>query len=77
MMVSSLQSQLEGMSDHFTPAAPKNSQGSLNNLQWVSIFVADIGFEVPDAFLVGYALDYNEYFRDLSVSDATPPHKQI
>lgn len=25
-----------------------------------------IGFEVPDAFLVGYALDYNEYFRDLS-----------
>ncbi|ROJ64715.1 Hypoxanthine-guanine phosphoribosyltransferase [Anabarilius grahami] len=27
-----------------------------------------IGFEVPDKFLVGYALDYNEYFRDLSVS---------
>ncbi|XP_061532557.1 hypoxanthine-guanine phosphoribosyltransferase-like isoform X3 [Phycodurus eques] len=26
-----------------------------------------IGFEVPDAFLVGYALDYNEYFRDLSL----------
>ncbi|XP_061078071.1 hypoxanthine phosphoribosyltransferase 1, like isoform X2 [Conger conger] len=25
-----------------------------------------IGFEVPDRFLVGYALDYNEYFRDLS-----------
>uniref|UniRef100_A0A8C7J777 Hypoxanthine phosphoribosyltransferase n=2 Tax=Oncorhynchus TaxID=8016 RepID=A0A8C7J777_ONCKI len=25
-----------------------------------------IGFEVPDLFLVGYALDYNEYFRDLS-----------
>uniref|UniRef100_A0A3P8V0J7 Hypoxanthine phosphoribosyltransferase n=1 Tax=Cynoglossus semilaevis TaxID=244447 RepID=A0A3P8V0J7_CYNSE len=24
------------------------------------------GFEVPDTFLVGYALDYNEYFRDLS-----------
>eukprot|EP01147_Barroeca_monosierra_P004114 gene4114-49_t len=24
-----------------------------------------IGFEVPDKFLVGYALDYNEYFRDL------------
>uniref|UniRef100_A0A8C6P9H2 Hypoxanthine phosphoribosyltransferase 1, like n=1 Tax=Nothobranchius furzeri TaxID=105023 RepID=A0A8C6P9H2_NOTFU len=23
---------------------------------------------VPDAFLVGYALDHNEYFRDLSVS---------
>ncbi|XP_033640066.1 hypoxanthine-guanine phosphoribosyltransferase-like isoform X1 [Asterias rubens] len=25
-----------------------------------------IGFEVPDKFVVGYALDYNEYFRDLS-----------
>ncbi|KAG7473559.1 hypoxanthine phosphoribosyltransferase 1, like [Megalops cyprinoides] len=25
-----------------------------------------IGFEVPDQYLVGYALDYNEYFRDLS-----------
>lgn len=36
----------------------------------VSIFISDIGFEVPDAFLVGYALDYNEYFRDLSVSNA-------
>ncbi|MBN3315199.1 HPRT phosphoribosyltransferase, partial [Atractosteus spatula] len=27
-----------------------------------------IGFEIPDKFFVGYALDYNEYFRDLSVS---------
>lgn len=24
-----------------------------------------VGFEVPDKFLVGYALDYNEYYRDL------------
>ncbi|VDM24152.1 unnamed protein product [Hydatigera taeniaeformis] len=23
------------------------------------------GFEIPDDFVVGYALDYNEYFRDL------------
>jgi hypoxanthine phosphoribosyltransferase len=23
------------------------------------------GFEIPDHFIVGYALDYNEYFRDL------------
>ncbi|NWS45166.1 HPRT phosphoribosyltransferase, partial [Probosciger aterrimus] len=25
-----------------------------------------IGFEIPDKFVVGYALDYNEYFRDLN-----------
>lgn len=24
------------------------------------------GFEIPDIFIVGYALDYNEYFRDLN-----------
>lgn len=24
------------------------------------------GFEIPDEFVVGYALDYNEHFRDLS-----------
>ena len=22
-------------------------------------------FNIPDAFVIGYALDYNEYFRDL------------
>ncbi|KAG1655207.1 Hypoxanthine-guanine phosphoribosyltransferase [Nymphon striatum] len=27
-----------------------------------------IGFDIPDKFVVGYALDYNEYFRDLHVS---------
>lgn len=25
-----------------------------------------VGFEVPNKFVVGYALDYNEYFRDLN-----------
>jgi len=25
-----------------------------------------VGFEIPDKFVVGYALDYNEHFRDLS-----------
>ncbi|XP_040028080.2 phosphoribosyltransferase domain-containing protein 1b [Gasterosteus aculeatus] len=25
-----------------------------------------VGFEIPDQFVVGYALDYNEYFRDLT-----------
>ena len=24
-----------------------------------------VGFEIPNKFVVGYALDYNEYFRDL------------
>ncbi|KAF2979106.1 hypothetical protein EK904_006672 [Melospiza melodia maxima] len=24
------------------------------------------GFEIPDLFVVGYALDYNEHFRDLN-----------
>ena len=33
-----------------------------------NILLIDIGFEVPDIFVVGYALDYNEYFRDLNVS---------
>ena len=28
----------------------------------------DAGFQIPDLFVVGYALDYNEYFRDLNVS---------
>ncbi|TSU75987.1 Enkurin [Bagarius yarrelli] len=28
----------------------------------------DIGFIIPDRFVVGYALDYNEYFRDLHSS---------
>lgn len=30
--------------------------------------ISDVGFEIPDRFVVGYALDYNEYFRDLNVS---------
>uniref|UniRef100_A0A4X1TUN8 Phosphoribosyltransferase domain-containing protein 1 n=1 Tax=Sus scrofa TaxID=9823 RepID=A0A4X1TUN8_PIG len=27
---------------------------------------SDAGFEIPNLFVVGYALDYNEYFRDLN-----------
>ncbi|XP_024613600.1 LOW QUALITY PROTEIN: hypoxanthine-guanine phosphoribosyltransferase-like [Neophocaena asiaeorientalis asiaeorientalis] len=25
-----------------------------------------VGFEIPDRFVVGYALDYNDYFKDLN-----------
>lgn len=32
------------------------------------VVISDVGFEIPDRFVVGYALDYNEYFRDLNVS---------
>uniref|UniRef100_A0A8C5C7F5 Phosphoribosyltransferase domain-containing protein n=1 Tax=Gadus morhua TaxID=8049 RepID=A0A8C5C7F5_GADMO len=31
-----------------------------------------VGFEIPNRFVVGYALDYNEYFRDLNVSPDPP-----
>ncbi|XP_065052820.1 hypoxanthine-guanine phosphoribosyltransferase-like [Rhopilema esculentum] len=32
-----------------------------------------IGFEIPNYFVVGYALDYNEYFRDLDHICVLPP----
>lgn len=32
------------------------------------LLISDVGFEIPNRFVVGYALDYNEYFRDLNVS---------
>ncbi|KAA3673039.1 hypoxanthine phosphoribosyltransferase [Paragonimus westermani] len=28
------------------------------------------GFEIPDRFVVGYAFDYNDHFRDMHVSDS-------
>jgi len=32
-----------------------------------------VGFEIPNYFVVGYALDYNEYFRDLDHICIVPP----
>lgn len=46
----------------------------LNDGLW---FFLVVGFEIPDKFVVGYALDYNEYFRDLNVSDASFPHSHF
>ena len=31
----------------------------------VEVDVRYIGFEIPDAFVVGYCLDYNERYRNL------------
>jgi len=40
-----------------------------------SNYVPDyVGFEIPDKFVVGYALDYNEYFRDLMHICVISPH---
>lgn len=39
---------------------------------FIHLFLSVVGFEVPDKFVVGYALDYNEYFRDLNVSIFDP-----
>lgn len=31
-------------------------------------FSVVVGFEVPNRFIVGYAIDYNDFFRDIPVS---------
>lgn len=49
---------------------------SLTCTTWSSN-TADIGFEIPDEFVVGYALDYNEFFRDLNVSSMLPGHMTV
>uniref|UniRef100_A0A4W4F7H5 Phosphoribosyl transferase domain containing 1b n=1 Tax=Electrophorus electricus TaxID=8005 RepID=A0A4W4F7H5_ELEEL len=35
-----------------------------------------VGFEIPNRFVVGYAFDYNEYFRDLGGS-VLPPGSSV
>jgi hypoxanthine phosphoribosyltransferase len=29
------------------------------------VHVDYVGFEIPDAFVVGYGLDYNDYYRNI------------
>jgi len=31
----------------------------------IDVHVADVGFDIPDEFVVGYGLDYDERYRDL------------
>ena len=38
-----------------------------NNFSLTILKFVDCGFEIPDKFVVGYALDFNERFRDLHV----------
>jgi hypoxanthine phosphoribosyltransferase len=50
----------------FNPAAVKVASLLLKKTPRSNGYVPDyVGFAIPDAFVVGYALDYNEYFRDL------------
>ena len=36
-----------------------------NNDSYATL-LTDIGFNVPDKFIIGYNLDYNDYFRELN-----------
>uniref|UniRef100_A0A673L591 Un-named sa821 n=1 Tax=Sinocyclocheilus rhinocerous TaxID=307959 RepID=A0A673L591_9TELE len=39
-------------------------------LSHVSPYIhSNVGFVIPNRFVVGYALDYNEYFRDLNKTE--------
>uniref|UniRef100_A0A3B4G131 Hypoxanthine-guanine phosphoribosyltransferase-like n=1 Tax=Pundamilia nyererei TaxID=303518 RepID=A0A3B4G131_9CICH len=49
----------------FGPKMIKVSQ-TIGNICLCHFVLSDVGFEIPNRFVVGYALDYNEYFRDLS-----------
>ncbi|XP_072220557.1 phosphoribosyltransferase domain-containing protein 1b isoform X1 [Leuresthes tenuis] len=51
----------------FKPKMIKVAGLLVKRVQHSSACVPDYyGFEIPDRFVVGYALDYNEYFRDLN-----------
>jgi hypoxanthine phosphoribosyltransferase len=51
----------------FNPKSMKFASLLLKKGAQIMPFKADyIGFAIPDVFLVGYALDLNEYFRDMS-----------
>ena len=50
-----------------------NNNYNNNNKVWIiylNYFLSNqvVGFDVPDRFVIGYGLDYNEVFRDMDVS---------
>jgi hypoxanthine phosphoribosyltransferase len=40
----------------------------------VEVSVKYVGFDIPPAFIVGYGLDFNEKYRNLSVVAVLSPH---
>ncbi|ORX99920.1 hypoxanthine phosphoribosyltransferase [Basidiobolus meristosporus CBS 931.73] len=56
---------LERLKD-FGPASVKVTSLLIKKTPLSNGYIPDyVGFAIPDAFVVGYALDYNEHFRDL------------
>ncbi|KAI8388629.1 phosphoribosyltransferase-like protein [Radiomyces spectabilis] len=52
--------------DEYKPKSLKVTSLLIKKTTRSNGYVPDyVGFAIPDAFVVGYALDYNEYFRDL------------
>jgi len=50
----------------YNPASIKVTSLLIKKTERSNGYIPDyVGFAIPDAFVVGYALDYNEYFRDL------------
>lgn len=40
---------------------------SSDKVEAIFFFISVYGFEIPDRFVIGFGLDYNEKFRDLNV----------
>ncbi|CAO3563776.1 unnamed protein product [Mortierella alpina] len=50
----------------FSPESVKVASLLIKKTPLSNGYIPDyVGFAIPNAFVVGYALDYNEYFRDL------------
>ena len=53
----------------YNPASLKVStlfhKKNLNNLKH-NYFADYIGFVIPDVFVIGFGMDYNDYYRDLN-----------